>query len=111
MSLNYDLTAIDNSDEVCWTGQPGERTMQPVTETLIWATMLVGISQITEKNYREFYLRDKMLYLDSTLTVADCKRHIGLKTNATDKTRAKFNGTLVSIYRERAERAARESES
>ena len=74
MSLNWDLNKI--RDEVCWRKctetwpdkwdcsdkqrAAGTEFMHPGTNSLIWATMSVGLNSITEKNCREFYARAKM---------------------------------------------------
>jgi hypothetical protein len=71
MSLNWDLTKIENSQELCYTearddegevemnpetGEPFYR-LQPLTEALIFATMTVDLGEITEANYEEFWWR------------------------------------------------------
>ena len=60
MSLNWDLTTIENNKELCWvpsTEEAGKVELHTVTNVLIWATMLVGFSKITEKNYKDFHRR------------------------------------------------------
>lgn len=70
-----------------------------VTEALIWATMIVGLGEITEKNYKKFYIRlhEIEIYNGSYLnrnsnpayiSLADVERHIGLHTNAGNKSDA-----------------------
>jgi hypothetical protein len=68
-----------------------------VTETPIWATIPVGINQITHSNYEKFWVRLSAIehafgsYLKEVqrdelverfITLAEIKQHIGLGTNA-----------------------------
>lgn len=57
MSLNWNLTKIVNKDELCWIGEKGEETLNPVTEALIWLTMEIDIGRFTEKNIGEVIFR------------------------------------------------------
>jgi hypothetical protein len=71
--------------------------MRSVTNSLIWATMSVGIGEITEKNWKEFFVRLKavegvygpLLYNGETnkslLTEKEVFNHIGLSTNVFPK--------------------------
>jgi hypothetical protein len=97
MSLDYELGQIENYKEVCYTGEPGERKMSPVTHALIFITMSVDIGRITEKNYLEFYTRAKFAaalfgsslmkadehggYKERGITIEDVRAHIGLHTH------------------------------
>ena len=109
MSLDYELGQIANYKEVCYTGEPGQRKMSPVTHALIFITMSVDIGRITEKNYLEFYSRAKVvaalfgrtLYRDRTesdFTVEEIRAHIGLHTNVADKTRSYFVKRHIDSY-------------
>ena len=125
MSLDWNVSKIKNKDEVCFIERddPVEgkgRYMRGVTEALIWATMLLGIPQITEKNYLEVYKRNLKLgkvginFLnqwkdDDTLikrvfTLEEIKQHIGLSTNASTRTNAAFNKNLLRILDEEIDR-------
>lgn len=58
MSLNWNLTGIKNYEHLCWREDGnGEKTMNPVTHSLIFATMAVDMGEITEKNWKEFWTR------------------------------------------------------
>lgn len=69
------------------------RIWHPLTESLVWRTMLVHMGEITEENAAEFYARSKMasriteqkpMYMDGKpydFTLEDVKSHIGLTTN------------------------------
>lgn len=87
MSLNWNLEAIENRSEVCWIGEGDSAVMNPVTHSLIFSTISVGIPEITEENAAEFYARLQLLDMwrwsnDPQMTYENVKAHIGLKTNA-----------------------------
>lgn len=101
MPLTWDTTDCADSEAIREGNEWG------ITETLIFATMGVGIGHITEKNEAEFYARVTVmerLYgplmvatrdgkrIDRPIMPADIHRRIGLRTNAafTDETRASF---------------------
>lgn len=80
-----------------------------LTDTLIWATMFVGIPTITENNAKEFYARLRLMeLLNGTfvsqkgkayyLTLEDVERRVGLTTNAISLTRAQFLKSKVNRY-------------
>lgn len=123
MSLNWNLTKVKNHDRVCFTNwkkdENGELsgTMKPVTNSLIWITMSIGMGEITEKNYDEFFMRIEILqkaldkpYLVSTskktgkhkpyyITLEHVKQHIGLRTNVFPmETRSKWMKRMVEHY-------------
>tara|TARA_R100001460_G_scaffold7883_5_gene19851 strand:+ start:645 stop:989 length:345 start_codon:yes stop_codon:yes gene_type:complete len=60
------------------------------TESMIYMTIAVGMSNITEKNHLDFWSRLRIMGLDDNHSYQDVKRHIGLTTNATPLTKAKF---------------------
>jgi hypothetical protein len=97
MALNYDLTkvAADYDDDAVW----------PITNALIWGTMSVGMNSISEVDWKEFYRRCYMIetihgsWLNFNgkprpITPEDVKSHIGLKTNASNLTNAKFKNDI-----------------
>lgn len=80
-----------------------------ITDRLIWATMFVGIGEITEKNYVEFYSRYHLIELlfgsfltfknkDYLTTLADVKLRIGLRTNAGPWSHTKFVKIQTTRY-------------
>ena len=67
MSLDWDITNINNCDQLCWhkTGKKDEdgddeRTLNPVTDALIWLTMIVDMPLSKAKDAEEFYTRVRM---------------------------------------------------
>lgn len=67
MSLNWNVSKVADSDTTCFyiagADDPdrgishGDKVLSGLTETLIFATMAVGLGQITRANHREFYSR------------------------------------------------------
>lgn len=127
MSLNWNLSKIKNSDELCWPAdrKGSENEMNPITNALIWATMSVGIGQITEKNYIEFFGRCELISRlsgaplrefkdgkrhDVDFTLADIKAHIGLSTNVSREASGPWGKRIVTEYLSRQERRASASE-
>jgi hypothetical protein len=107
MPLNWDISHIENYKELCWDDvheEDKERTshkLNPVTEVLIFATMAVGINEITKENSDEFYARLNFVEkIDgpslikngepANISFEDVNSHIGLTTNASEITRSKF---------------------
>lgn len=110
MSLDWSIERIKNFQALCWIPDgDGTASLNATTNSLIWATMSVGINEITEKNYNEFYLRFKIFAKtrDSgavlwgavegeqeqgkhEINLIDIYQHIGLSTNASSKSRTQF---------------------
>lgn len=106
MSLNFDVSKVKDYKDVTTAAYEieGRPQWNPVTNTLVWWTIPIGISSITEKNVDEFWSRLSMWQavvgpvlstkdLDIWLTRDDVVAHIGLQTNASDKTKAQFYAT------------------
>lgn len=96
MALNYNFSKVKDH-EVLHENQ----AEWGKTDTLIWLTMAVGLGDITEKNYIEFYSRVRFIEKlsgamahtkdgDYFFTVDDIKRRIGLSTNVSNTTRKQF---------------------
>lgn len=95
MSLNYDLT--DCNHDVIMDGE----AWQPFVQPLIFATMAVGIGEITEDNFLEFWQRLNVFELLHDLPPLTPLDHvvamIGLRTNVFPaETRAKWLKRVVS---------------
>jgi hypothetical protein len=99
MSLNWNIEECSEeirNDEGEW----------PITNALIWATMGVGLGEITEKNAAEFYARVKlseklvgqMLNRGPEpywITAEDVRKRVGLRTNVSNEGRAKWVNRFV----------------
>lgn len=112
MSLNWDISKITSKPENDWVWiktvalrmggyryardddkpEDIEETLNPVTESLIWATMAVGLGSITEQNWEEFYYRLKLYEFHNRepymqhfeVTPEMIRAHIGLRTNVSN---------------------------
>jgi len=146
MSLDYRLDNIADNETLCWETYTGTRDemvalvarctfmgpdwawtddaqtsvtrLSPTTSTLIFLSMQAGLGSITEKNWREFYTRVRMI--EAVLgamraseagavyfTPDEVRSHVGLVTNVSDESKAKFNAKIARIVRENAERTLR----
>lgn len=124
MSLDWSVCDMKNYDVLTtFVESTGNRKWHPVTETLIWATMSVGINHITEDNWQDFYER---LYLYERVTGAKLMRgargdeknfitpaevymHIGLSTNASSKTKTQFMKELYEWGQREASRGMKQA--
>src|SRR3954463_2341013 len=104
MSLSWNVENVKDYEKVCWIGEKGdpERRINPVTETLVFGTMAVGMGSITENNVGEFAARFRVMekvhgaflvkgggkpwYLSDEDFIA----HIGLYTNVSSETRPQW---------------------
>jgi len=122
MSLNWDIGSIKDHEKL-WVGsgefyeEDGKQKelvrLDPVTDTLINLTMVVGMRDITKKNWKDFYLRMVMLGVEKAvmrkdeegnftipISPEDVYRHIGLYTNASTLHKSKI---LHNAYKFRAQ--------
>jgi hypothetical protein len=99
MPLNYNLTKIENFEDLL----KDNNQLQEPYKTIVLSTMVVGLGDITEKNYHKFYNRINLiervggafLWDSETKTpiyieVEDIKRMIGLKVNVANETKPQF---------------------
>jgi hypothetical protein len=116
MSLNYDLSTIPRE---FWHADEATEEAKTVTNALIWATIAIGIGEITEANWEEFagritaYEQAGGAFLqyapegsgeirDRPITADEVHQRVGLKTNVFPKeSTAAFKRKLVRIGRER----------
>jgi hypothetical protein len=103
MALNYNLSKIDNYEELL---NESNQIKEPY-KTIVLSTMLVGLGEVTDKNYNKFYNRINLieringafLWDSETKTPIyikedDIKRMIGLKCNVVNESKAKFISTI-----------------
>ena len=94
MSLNWNIRSVREYEELVDGGRESA-----ITEMLVWATMAIGLGDITEKNADEFYARVKLAEKltgtfgwvegkNYSLQPEDVQRRIGLSTNVTDEARS-----------------------
>lgn len=104
MSLNWNLTEIKDHERVCFViadsddaahgVKAGDRLLSNVTHALIWRTMAVGIGSLTDKTAAEFATRNtiwcQLNGFANDLTIEQIHAHIGLRTNVSYETKAKW---------------------
>lgn len=118
MSLNFDLTSVKKNlgderyNEVTTSPETrnapeGQQRWHPVTDALIWMTMVVDMNEITEKNVDEWSFRIGIMQKvrgtpefaggigSFFITRKDLTDHIGLRTNVGNKSRSRF---LAKIF-------------
>jgi hypothetical protein len=90
MSLDYDLSDVRDSDDLCFVLRDGgapKYEMSPVTYAIIHMTMLVDMGSVTEENHEEFFIRCSMYEklfgaaFSRMPDYEDVKAHAGLITN------------------------------
>ena len=111
MPLDFNWSKVENYKEVCWRHEDGR--VNGLTEAVIWATMTVGIGEITNENYEEFHRR--LLEADicagfkgENFTLEHIRKHIGLSTNVSELTRAAWEKRLKLILAEEVEHRKRQ---
>ena len=112
MSLNWNLSEIKDNDNLCWTT---DGTMRGATECLIYATMFVGLYEITDKNVSLFKQRLRawehavgfLSSGDSAVPFDFVDTHVGLRTNASYLTDRKFKDALAEAALNRAKEELR----
>ena len=107
MSLNWNIQDFDEDHEIMQEDE-WERT-----KSIIFLTMTMGINHITEKNYVEFFTRVSFyehvngsffwknndgVREDIYFTLEDVKKRIGIWTNASTITKAKFRNSVYDSF-------------
>lgn len=104
MPLNWDLAKVENWKQLFKEeDEQGDSEMKNVHETILFHTMNVGMSSITEKNCKQFYDRVQMWekmkgvrfytyegHKPIYTTKEDVQRMIGLETNASEFSKTEF---------------------
>lgn len=107
MSLDYSTKAIADDDSL--TDENG--FWIPEFQSIVFATMSVGINELTEKNVDEFYRRYLMFYYamgyEPFFKLELLTKFVGLKTNASTKTVSAFNRDLLNQLQYRATQTIR----
>lgn len=114
MALNWNIDQIKDFKTVCY--RDGQ--MRSLTDQLIWATMLVDLNEITDKNIDDWLARMHIcsrVYgtagaedVYEHITREQLESHIGLRTNASKKTFKQFmKKVTLRLERAGAEYAAK----
>lgn len=100
MALNFDLGEITDWRDLEEVDDDGKRQLNGQTQYLIMSMMAIGMPRITYENAAEVAARLHTAGLFGQETVVDVvERHIGLRTNVSYETTAKWavrslNGTI-----------------
>jgi len=103
MSLDYNFTKIKDRD----LSDAGRACL----DSLVWATMFLGMDEITDRNKDEFYIRlrihERMFgplrrkeEEEIFSTYEEVCRNVGLSTNASTFTNLQFNTRVMKRLRE-----------
>jgi hypothetical protein len=101
MSLDWSLKDVKDHELNCFKEEEGKRYLKSVTHALLFATMPIGLGEISEKNITEFHWRNLfcehtgLTFLDydgdkRVFTLEQLRMHIGLRTNVSKLTRKQF---------------------
>lgn len=101
MSLDWNVSRIKDHETLCFIpdeDDPENKRMNPVTNALIWYTMILDLGEIVPKNVDEWFVRmwihDQMFspLMDNSrqITYEDILQHVGLKTNVINRNRAQW---------------------
>jgi len=102
MSLSIDVEKVYDWKNYCYINTKDEKTGEeyseynPATKYLAWASMAIGIGEITQINYKDVYLRHLFMNKLSAytnempVTLDDVRKNIGLKTNVAKETKGKW---------------------
>ena len=123
MSLTVDVEKIYDWANYCYVTKHDEDTGEeyseynPATKYLAWGSMGIGIGEITQLNYKEVYLRHLFItkltpYSNGMpITLEDVRKNIGLKTNVTHESKAKWLSRISkSMYWELEYKMEREEQ-
>ena len=121
MALSFDMTAIASDLKFSPKDADGNYSIMPIPHCLIWSTMILGFNEITEKNLGEWCFRlnfeqrihGEKAYMkrssamwqtkDTMFTPNDLRPYIGLSTNASPMSRAKYvSNAMKCIVNEQA---------
>ena len=138
MSLNWNCKAMTERGIEIWTTHPGkadeDQRLNPVTESLVWATMIVGCDgrkidtfvqrireyeiacgklmhwpepEWTERAVTANVIRADSQHPDGYISNAELRRHEGMSTNASSLTDAQWAKKLARMVAEEAEASLR----
>ena len=100
MALNWDVTGVENWEELFKSKNEEDSQMTKIYERVLMFSLTIGVRNITDKNWKKFFHRVYMwerlkganyygreaVYIKDT----DVKRMIGLKTNASEFSKTEF---------------------
>ena len=108
MSLDWSISDCDNWEEIAL----NQDVEGPITDAIIWGSMITKLGEITEDNWAEWYARyviwNRVLCFDNDLEAKDFHRRIGLSTNVFPaESRSKWLNGVIKKQLTKAEAAAK----
>lgn len=123
MSLDFDVSKIENYQELTTAERNGTLRWHPVTEAIVYLSLTVQLQKITKENWRKWFTRARlyekafgtMLLSRGTegegllpdalyITPEEVKAHIGLTTNVyPDKTDAQWRKEFMESWEREVE--------
>lgn len=107
MSLNFDFTRCADRGACV----DGDGHVTGALETIVWATMFVGMGEITTRNAGKFALRLRAyetavapISTGSRVNEDVVRRYVGLRTNVSSKTDVQFAAWIGRIVMDRAKK-------
>lgn len=101
MPLNWNISKVEN-----WRVKQKSKNNKAVLDILIYATLIIGLGEITQKNYKKFFARltayehlnGAFLYRGKKpyfITLQDVMMWIGLKTNVSNCSATEFEKRIT----------------
>ena len=108
MSLDWSISDCDNWEEIAL----NQDVEGPITDAIIWGSMITKLGEITEDNWAEWYARyviwNRVLCFDNDLEAKDFHRRIGMSTNVfLAESRSKWLNGVIKKQLTKAEAAAK----
>lgn len=110
MSLDWNLQKVKDWETVC---QNEDRTMRRETEDLLWALLLIGVPDITDKSSYVVFDRLEQYRIANGRGAHEgtplerIRQHVGMTTNVAKKTAREFDAVLDRCRRETCGQLAR----
>ena len=108
--LDWDLSGVENAEEICYTTDlKGETTLRDTTSALFLASALTGIPQLNSKTVGEYIRRTKILIAAGIpneifdFTQQDIDNHIGMKVKAKQMDYRTFKNEVFASLEEVAQ--------
>ena len=119
MSLDWDVSNVTDYETVCFEQRYNpdrkqtERMVKPVTNQLVFSTMVIDQSGITETNVEEFAWRLALYqqmfggliieakdneFVERFISAEEVRAHIGLRTNVVTQSRASWLKRMAELH-------------
>ena len=108
MSLDWSIDGCENWEEIAL----NQDVEGPITDAIIWSSLITKLGDITEDNWAEWYARyviwNRVLCFDNNLEAKDFHRRIGMSTNVFPaESRSKWLNGVIKKQLTQAEATAK----